>query len=212
MKSTSSKPPPRLILLVAACTLLLGGGGCDGSWLLNPLEAGEEIPLEYGDVILVLGGGLRPKLHLGFSTEERLEAAVSLYHQRARTILVSDGSLYASSPAVPRLLAWLADRGVPPGHVILEGRSQNTRENLVNGLTLIRKNGKTQVIACTSPYHKTRVKLLMTQLGYRDFKIARMVRSEIRSNSGAGQWFRNMRLILREYLAILRFHLLNPST
>lgn len=198
---------PFIVVMVLAFTLM----GCENAWLLKPLESGVEIPPGYGDVLLVLGGGLRPRLHLGYSTEERLDLAVSLYHQQARTIIISDGSLYKSSPAVPRLLAWLAERGVSPRHVLLEGRSQNTRENLVNCLAMIRETGNEQVIACTSPYHQARVKLIMKQLGYRDFKIARMERSEIRSDTGAGQWFRNVRLILWEYLAILRFHIHSRS-
>jgi len=186
--------------------------GCTQPWL-DTLEVGEAIPADYGDVILVLGGGLRPKLNFGFSTAERLNLAVALYRQRQRIIIVSDGSLYEDSPAVPRLVAWLTTQGVDPDHVVLEGKSQNTRENLVNGLSLTRKMGmrQGQVIACTSPYHQARVKLIMRQLGYGDFRIAHMPVSEVRSNAAIDKWLRNMRLVLREYLAILRFCLANPG-
>jgi len=212
MKSPFSDRRLRFFPFCVAIVFIFILVGCSNEWLLKPLEAGVDISPEYGDVILVLGGGLRPKLHLGYSTEERLRLAVSLYHQRTRTILISDGSLYRKSPAIPRLLTWLAGRGVPPGDVLLEGHSQNTRENLVNCLAMIRESGYEQVIACTSPYHQARVKLIMKQIGYRDFKIARMIHSEIRFDSGAGQWFRNLRLIWWEYLAILRFYIHSRST
>lgn len=179
---------------------------CTQPWL-ESLEAGEPIPADYGDVILVLGGGLRPKLNFGYSTAERLKLAVSLYRQTPRCVIVSDGSLYRGSPAVPLMKNWLIKQGIAPEHIILEGRSQNTMENLTHGLELMKSSGFQQVIACTSPYHQARVKMIMQHLGYNDFRIARMRTSEIRSNSGVRQWLRNLRLLTREYLAILRFRL-----
>lgn len=197
---------PRLARAGVMIAALMTATGCTQAWL-NPLDVGEEISPEYGDVILVLGGGLRPNLALGYSTEERLKLAVSLYRRTPRHLLVTDGSLYRRSPAVPRLRQWLIRRGVLPQHIVFEGRSQNTWENLSNGLEILQRRGFRQVIACTSPYHQARVKLIMRYLGYPDFRIARMRESEIRSDSGIRQLMRNLRLIVREYFAILHFYL-----
>ena len=175
--------------------------------LLSFLEDGEPIPPEYGDLLFVLGGGLRPKVTLGFSTEERLELAIQLYRQKARPILVSDGSLYTHSPAIPYFRQYLIRNGVDPNHILFEGKSQNTFQNMVFGLDIIRRKGYKHIIACTSPYHQSRVKMLGRKLHFPDFRVAYMAKSEIRSSSGIRQWVRNLRLIAREYVAILRLKL-----
>ncbi|MBN1195837.1 MAG: YdcF family protein [Candidatus Aminicenantes bacterium] len=196
----------RVFYAIVGIVIALGMAACTQPWL-ESLEAGESVPADYGDVILVLGGGLRPKLNFGYSTAERLKLAVALYRQTPRSVIVSDGSLYRGSPAVPVMKNWLTHQGIAPEHIILEGRSQNTMENLTHGLELVNSLGFRQVIACTSPYHQARVKMIMRHLGYNDFRIARMHTSEIRLNSGVRQWLRNLRLLAREYLAILRFRL-----
>jgi len=200
----------RFLCACLCIVIALGMVTCAKPWLKG-LEAGECVPADYGDVILVLGGGLRPNLNFGYSTAERLKLAVSLYRQNSRAIIVSDGSLYRGSPAVPVMKTWLTRQGVAPEHIILEGRSQNTLQNLTHGLALVRSRGFQQVIACTSPYHQARVKMLMQHLDYPDFRIARMDESEIRFHSGVRQWLRNLRLIAREYLAILRFRLFRSA-
>ena len=61
---------------------------------------GEKISDDYGSVILVLGGGLRKGLKLGFSTRERVLLAMALYRTKKQKIIVSDGSLYKGSKAI----------------------------------------------------------------------------------------------------------------
>jgi len=173
--------------------------------LLGPLECGTDIDKDYGDVILVLGGGLRKGPEIGFSTEERLLQAVELYHRKKRMIIISDGSLYPRSPAIKKITGFLVRKGVEPQYIRLEGKSQTTLDNLINSMEIIREMKSGEVIVCTSPYHQKRAQVILGHLKSGDFKIARMKSSEIYHGGSVKQRLRNLWLIMREYLAILRF-------
>ncbi len=175
---------------------------------LGPLEVGEEVGKDFGDMILVLGGGLKRGFEIGYSTEERLNLAVELYKQRKRVIVVSDGSLYKRSPAIKKIVGYLLERGVDRAHIRYEGESQTTYDNLSYAKKLVEEREFEQVIVCTSPYHQRRSKMIMAHLGLKNFKIARMARSEVFRPVNLGKRLRNMKLILREYFAIIKFKLL----
>lgn len=174
---------------------------------LKPLDVGETISEDYGDAILVLGGGLRPNVKIGFSTRERLMQAIRLYNQKKRAVIVTDGSLYFRSPAIRKIKDFLIDGGVTPSLIYLEGRSQTTFENCVNSQAIIKTNKFREIVVCTSPYHQRRTQLILDYLDVNDFKIARMDVSEVYQAQNIGQRWRNIKLICREYFAILKFGL-----
>jgi uncharacterized SAM-binding protein YcdF (DUF218 family) len=174
---------------------------------LRPLDIGETITTGYGDAILVLGGGLRPNVKIGYSTGERLELAIRLYRQKKRNIIVSDGSLYRRSPAIKKIKDYMIDRGVTPSHIHLEGQSQTTFENCVNSQKIIKAKGFREIVVCTSPYHQKRTQLILAHLDFENFKMARMEESEVYQADGIGQRWRNIKLVCREYFAILKFKL-----
>lgn len=175
---------------------------------LYPLDIGEMIPPDYGDVILVLGGGLRPKVEIGYSTQERLDLAIELYNQKKRAIIVSDGSLYRHSPAIEIISKYLTDRGVDYSDIILEGKSQTTFDNFQFSKKILNARGFKEIIVCTSPYHQRRSLLIMRYVKFGNFKVARMGWSEIYQADNISQRWRNLRLILREYVAVIKFKLL----
>jgi uncharacterized SAM-binding protein YcdF (DUF218 family) len=176
--------------------------------LLTPLDVGRDIPVDYGDVILILGGGLRPQVVIGYSTEERLNRAVELYRQKPRKIVLSDGSLYSGSPAIKKIRKYLLDRQIDKSHIFFEGQSQTTFESCQRSLDIIKKHETEGVIVCTSPYHQKRTRMILTYLGYSNFRMARMNISEIYRTPSIGRRMRNIRLIFREYVAILKFLIL----
>jgi len=175
---------------------------------LPPLEVGEYIAPNYGDVILVLGGGLKTGYQIGYSTEERLNLAVELYRQKKRTIFVSDGSLYRGSPAIKKMVDFLLSKGVERNHIKYEGKSQTTYDNLLFARDLSEKKYAREIIVCTSPYHQKRALLMLSHLKLKSFKIARMDKSEIHYPGTISRRLRNIRLIVREYFAILKFKVL----
>jgi uncharacterized SAM-binding protein YcdF (DUF218 family) len=174
---------------------------------LGPLETGIELDREFGDVILVLGGGLRKGKEIGYSTEERLLMAAELFRQKKRMIIVSDGSLYRRSPAIEKITRFLVKHGVEKEYIRLEGKSQTTFDSFFYTQELLREMNATEVIVCTSPYHQKRAQLILDYLGLNHFKVARMPHSEIDRATTIKQRLRNLWLISREYLAILKFKL-----
>lgn len=174
---------------------------------LNPLAGGEEIDRNYGDMILVLGGGLKRGFEIGFSTEERLNLAVSLYKQRKRVIVISDGSLYKGSPAIEKFTNYLLRKGAAREHIQYEGQSQTTYDNLLYARDLLEKGKFKQIIVCTSPYHQKRTKMILAHLNIANYRIAKMSKSEIYRPGSIKQRIRNMKLVFREYSAILKFKL-----
>ncbi len=172
--------------------------------LLQPLMAGVSIPAEYGDIIVVFGGGMRRDagVKIGFSTNERLDQAVSLYRVKPRPILVSDGSLYRKSPAVPLVIKYLTDQGVKLDNIIIDGDSQTTVDNVEKTIEISNKRGLKEIIICTSPYHQKRSQILLEQAYSVNFMIAVSTESEVFKTESFGKWLRSMNLILHEYLAI----------
>jgi len=176
--------------------------------LLNPLAVGKPIDKDFGDVILVLGGGLKEGYQIGFSTEERLDLAAELYGQKKRLVIISDGSLYKGSPAIKKMVDYLAAKGVDRADVRCEGKSQTTFDNFVFAQEMLKGMNPKGIIVCTSPYHQRRARMILSYLHLTDFKIARMGRSEIYRAPTVKQRMRNIKLILREYFAIVKFKLL----
>ena len=173
--------------------------------MLSPLDTGKEIDREYGDTILVLGGGLRKGPEIGYSTEERLLLAAELFNQKKRIIIISDGSLYRRSPAIKKIKNFLENKGVPENFIRLEGRSQTTFDNFFNTQMILKEVNAREIIVCTSPYHQKRAELILHYLKIDHFKMARMKFSEIYNATSIQQRMRNLWLIGREYMAIVKF-------
>lgn len=171
---------------------------------LKPLDIGTEIDVNYGDAILVPGGGSK-KGELGNSTEERLLLAVELFKQKKRIIIVSGGSAYKGSPAIKRYVAFFSKYSIGKEYLRFEGRSQTTYDNFFNTHEMIAEMKLKEVIIVTSPYHQRRSQMILSYLGLSGFKIAKMKSSEIYQAESITQRLRNIRLISREYLAIVKF-------
>jgi uncharacterized SAM-binding protein YcdF (DUF218 family) len=181
------------------------------SFFLSPLITGVSTPPDYGDFIVVFGGGMiRDRgVQIGRSTRERLDLAVTLYKTRRRPILVSDGSLYRKSPAIPLILTYMQRRGVLPEDIMVDGASQTTADNVMNSLVIAREKGLNAMLVCTSPYHQKRSQLLLEKAQAKGFKMAVMSRSEIFSADTLGQRMRNINLISHEYAALLILYVRN---
>jgi len=173
--------------------------------LIKPLMTGVSVPSDYGDIIVVFGGGMRRDVNvqIGFSTLERLNQAVSLYQNREMPILVSDGSLYPKSPAIPLVIDYLVGKGVNRKRILIEGNSQTTRDNVENTVEIVKKLGFREMIVCTSPYHQKRCQVLLQKEQIKDFLIAENVDSEVYHAVSFGQRMRAFNLIFHEYMALL---------
>lgn len=174
-------------------------------FFLKPLDTGVDLDKNYGDLILVLGGGLKKVNEIGISTSERLNMAIKFYRNKKRKILVSDGSLYKKSPAIKLIRGFLIDMDVKEEDIILEGASQTTFENFIFTRDTIKNRKFKEIIVCTSPYHQSRSEKMIKYLGLKNYKVAKMDNSEIYESSGLKQKLRNAKLILREYFGLIKF-------
>jgi len=196
-----------LLIIVALLALLMMVMLFTNLYLifLPPLEAGADVDGTYGDVILVLGGGLKKGRQIGFSTEERLRLAAQLYKEKQRIILISGGSLYRGSPAIKKITDFLVLLGVKLADIRFEGKSQTTFDNFAYTRKMINDMNAKEIIVCTSPYHQERAQMMLEYLKFGNFKIVRMTQSEIYQADSLTQRLRNMKLIFREYMAIIKF-------
>jgi len=175
--------------------------------LLKPLDSGSEYRDNSGDILLVLGGGLKARNEIGVSTIERLDLAVKIYKRKRMKILVSDGSLYQKSPARKMFLDFFSENGVTDSDVIFEGRSQTTFENFSFTENLIKNDGRMETLVCTSPYHQRRSQNIIDYLNLKNYDVIRMGSSEIYQAGSIRQRIRNLKLIIREYVGLLKFKL-----
>jgi uncharacterized SAM-binding protein YcdF (DUF218 family) len=198
-----------LILIVSLAGVAVFLFTCTNIYLLllKPLDIGTGVDNPYGDVILVLGGGLKKGRELGYSTEERLNLAVELFRQKKKTIIVSGGSLYKGSPAIKKITTFFLKNGIEEKYIIFEGRSQTTFDNFYYANKIINNMKLKEIIVATSPYHQRRSQMILSYMGLTRFKIAKMKTSEIYQAKTVTQRLRNLKLIFREYLAILKFKL-----
>ncbi|MEN8222124.1 MAG: YdcF family protein [Acidobacteriota bacterium] len=176
--------------------------------LLKPLDTGVEITKNQGDIMLVLGGGLKSGNKIGVSTAERLEKAVQLYLVKEMKIIVSDGSLYRKSPAIKMFKEYLVGKGIKPEHILFEGKSQTTYENFIYTKNMLINEKSKAVLVITSPYHQKRSSIIMKYLNLNNYKVIKVDKSEVYQADSIRQRIRSLRLIIREYFGLLKFRIL----
>lgn len=83
-------------------------------------------------------------------------------------IVVTAGSYDPQQPGHPEgaaITRELVNAGVPPGRIILDTRSRNTREHAINLRPILRERGSTRVVLVTSPTHIRRSVLAFRAVG-----------------------------------------------
>jgi uncharacterized SAM-binding protein YcdF (DUF218 family) len=117
------------------------------------------------DVIVVLGGGLRPPIETRLDLElasagDRLWYAARLYRAgRAPSILVSGGNVFDDPRIEPEAIyaaALLRNWGVEPAAIGTEARSRNTLENARLSAGWLREDRAERVLLVTSALHMPR--------------------------------------------------------
>jgi len=164
--------------------------------------------LPSGEVIVVLGGGLKPDGSAGISTQERVNYGAMLFKKGLGTYLVLTGGDRVNSQVEADQMYKIAlNRGIPPKKIIKEAQSLNTYENAVYTKKILLKYGiNTKIILVTSPYHIRRALSCFKKEGF-GASPAPVKNSEIYTY-GFYQDFRNMRLLLHEYLALVYYRLM----
>jgi uncharacterized SAM-binding protein YcdF (DUF218 family) len=165
-----------VFLSFMALAIYLASIGPVSNSLLLPLESQYPVPatddLQGGEVYVVLGGGANEKgadifgdgTLTGDSTA-RLVAAYRLYRMTPKPILITGGpSTPSGIPEAEIGKRFLAALGVENGHILVETRSRDTRENAAYTKELCAEKGIKKIVLVTSAYHMRRAMLLFGPL------------------------------------------------
>lgn len=184
--------------------------------MLSGLESKFSIPKDpHGDVIILLGGGVdsgAPDLS-GVSTPSndmmtRIVTAVRLQKRLHVPIIVSGGQVFSHGSAeAPVVKRFLADLGIPPGSVIVEGRSRDTFENARFTQEICARRGHKNPILVTSAYHMRRSVMSFKKVGLEVTPCPAGFKSwhgkRYGWNDSLPGDFRDTAIALKEYLGLL---------
>lgn len=145
------KPCGALILaLLAVCWISLASTPWFALGCRESLVTDARKPARTADAIVVLGGGKLPVYHW-LRTNTRAGEGFALWHAGFAPVLLVSGSDQAVA-----LSRGLQDAGVPSSALRVESRSTNTHENARESASLLRAEGRTDVILVTSAIHMQR--------------------------------------------------------
>ena len=205
---------PGILAFLLAAVLYALSIGPVADRLLGGLEAGYAIPAEpEGDVIVLLGGGVNggaPDLTgAGFPSEEmlpRIVTAVRLQRRLGIPVVVSGGKVFghtaAEAPVVGRVLA---DLGVPPGKIVLEGRSRDTAENARHTKGVLEGMGVRRPLLVTSAFHMRRSVLSFGKAGVAVTPVPSGFRTWIGKPTGWTDWLPSAATLLRSTIALREY-------
>lgn len=155
-------------IALALAVLLLSSNGAVSGALAKSLERQyvPEQPFPTVDAIVVLGGStysaIKPRSTVEVNEAgDRLFYAAQLYKMgRAPIVILSGGRIEWSQtnyPSEAEDMALLMNAmGVPPSAMILESRSLNTHENVVNVRAILQQQNFKRVLVVTSALHMPR--------------------------------------------------------
>lgn len=142
--------------------------------MLRGLESGFEIPTHlYGDVIILLGGGVYDKVPdfsgTGAPSSDafaRVVTAARLQKRLNVPVIVSGGQVYRHiAPEAIIIRRFLIDLGVPAKKIIVEDKSRDTLENAKYSNEICKELGYHKPILLTSAYHLKRSILSFKKIG-----------------------------------------------
>ena len=160
-------------------------------WMGGALERGTPpVPLDkvpQADAIVVLGGGMMsqagamayPEL---FSGADRVWHAARLYKAGKAPLIIFSG--VGEGPGAKQ---FLRDLGVPSKDVLLEDKSRNTVENIVNTKALCAEKKIQRVLLVTSAFHMPRTLRTCELAGFEVIPAATDHEALARAESGKGK-------------------------
>lgn len=158
-----------LSLLFACCLFLFASNPIISSYLVKQLE--QQYPqknpsnIPNADVIVVLGGSLRPpkppRLSSQFThSSDRFWYAMQLYKMgKAKKILLTGGNVFPDPEIKPEafyIKQILVDLGIPKTAILLEEFSKTTEENAHFSKALFDQHGFKHILLITSAMHMPR--------------------------------------------------------
>lgn len=151
----------RLVVLV-----VLGAVGYYGVNLFQVWSTGRSDQARPVDAIVVMGAAQydgRPSPQLA----ARLDHAADLYAQGLAPLVVVTGGKRPNDrfTEAEASAAYLEDRGVPSGSIVLENQGRSTYESLQGVAGLLDARGVDRVLIVTDPFHSLRSRLIASAAG-----------------------------------------------
>ncbi len=132
-------------------------------WFVAAPLVQTDIPRQ-ADTIVVLAAGVGESGKAGQGYEERVKRAVELYQAGyAKRMIFSSGYVHLfHEPQVMKALA--LSLGIPAEAILLETKSVNTHENVLNVSKILEQNGWHSILLVSSPYHMRRASMVFARL------------------------------------------------
>jgi len=173
-----SKRFPIVLLSLAIAILWLSSNSIFSNWLLRSLEW-QNLPtgeLPQAEVIVVLGGGTKPRIaprpwYEVSEAGDRILFGSWLYKQgKAPLLLVSGGRAdwygEGGNPESEDMATIAEAMGVPRSAILQEPDSLNTRENAANTKQILSQKGINKILLVTSALHMPRSMAIFRKLGF----------------------------------------------
>ena len=137
-----------------------------------PIVKVEELPR--ADVAIVLGGvsfpsqALNPYADMKAGADRILHTARLFKSGKVGRILISSGQPIVQEDAKSEaevIEGFLNEFGIDSANIVLESDSRNTRENAINSLAIMQKNGFSSALLVTSALHMPRAAAVFRQAG-----------------------------------------------
>ncbi len=142
-----------------------------GCWMLAAVcicVSGLALPQGSADVAVVFGNALNRKGTPASILRPRLEAALQCHRAGQCPLLFVSGSI--DGPGLDEaqaMRAWLRERGVADGDIVLDNRGDNTLASARNATAFMRERGMHRVMLITQYYHLPRARLAFEKAGAR---------------------------------------------
>lgn len=146
------------------------------------------------DVIIVLGGRVKPDGSMSLTLKRRTEKAFSAWQQNLSSRFIVCGGQGADEPFTEAhsMHQYLLQLGVPEEDIFLEDTSTNTYENLTNARQIMKENGMKNALVVTSDYHVTRALWLCRDVG---------IEAQGYSSLGPDRWQDKLKALIKESIS-----------
>lgn len=163
-----------LSFLLAISILWVSSTNIFSGFVLNSLEqdyppvAIEQLPV--ADAIVILGGytdaaDFEGVVELGDSVD-RLFHGMRLYRAgKAPRVMLVGGAARGHLPEAQVMAGLLAEFNISRDVMLLEDKSRNTRQNALNAVAIMQKNGIKKILLSTSAFHMHRAQAVFEKLG-----------------------------------------------
>lgn len=175
-----------VVILMAAMNLITVSGQTDWD------------SAKKADYAIVLGAAVNDNGSASRIMRNRLAAAMEFMEQNPHAMVILSGGQGGDEPETEAKCMYdtLLSMGADPQRLILEDRSETTRENLLNSMEIIsRRGGTRQAIALiTSEFHQRRAAYIAEGLGIETCPVS----------GHTDRWFYRVNYTLREVFAFVK--------